>query len=73
MGKNWTLNGHSFDYTATQIDGMPNGKICKKTMFCPTDIVRYTVVDSAGVALGLVHGMIWNEASSPSREVVNLW
>jgi hypothetical protein len=42
---------NSIDYTGTQIDGTPNGKIREQTTFCPTDIVRYTVVGGAGVAL----------------------
>jgi hypothetical protein len=44
-------------------------KICEQTTFCPTDVVRHTVVGSAGVALDLVHGMIWNEANSSRGEV----
>jgi hypothetical protein len=47
--------GFTFDYTTTQIDGTPNEKICKQTTFCPTDAVRHTVVDSAGVALDQIH------------------
>jgi hypothetical protein len=31
-----------FDYTATHIDGTPNGKISEQTTFCPADVVRYT-------------------------------
>jgi hypothetical protein len=34
------VQGINIDYTATQIDGMPNGKICEQTTFCPTDVVR---------------------------------
>jgi hypothetical protein len=44
-----------FDYVASQIDGTPNEKLCEQTTFCPPDLVRYTVVGSAGVALDQVH------------------
>jgi membrane protein YdbS with pleckstrin-like domain len=43
--------GKSFDYTAMQIGGIHNGKICEHTMFCPSDVVRHTMVGSVGVAL----------------------
>jgi hypothetical protein len=44
----------SFDI-ASQIDGTLNEKICEQTRFCPTDVVCYTVVGSAGVAEDQVH------------------
>jgi hypothetical protein len=59
-------NKKPFDYTATNIDGTPNGKICEQTTFYPTDVV---MVDSTGIALYLVYRMIWDDTSSKSREV----
>jgi hypothetical protein len=59
--------GGTINYTAMQIDGTPNDLICEQTSFCPTDVVRHTVVDSASDALDQEHYMIRNEASSPSR------
>jgi hypothetical protein len=58
----------TFDYTATQRDGMPNGKICEQTMFCPTDVVRDTVVESAGVALNVEHGIVWNDTTRQAEK-----
>jgi hypothetical protein len=48
----------TFDYTATQIGRTLNGKVCEETMFCLNEIVRHTMLDSAGVALNQVHYMI---------------
>jgi hypothetical protein len=47
-----------FDSTATQIDETPNGKNGEQTTFCPTEVVRHTVVGSAGVVLDQVHYII---------------
>jgi hypothetical protein len=49
----------TIDYTATQIDRTPNRKICEQTTFYPTDLVSYTVVGGAGVALDQVHYATW--------------
>jgi disulfide oxidoreductase YuzD len=41
-----TLILNILNYTATQIDVTPHEKICEQTTFCPTEIVRHTMVGS---------------------------